>query len=62
MKVKELKASLYQYGDDNDVVIQVQLKNDLYPVSEYYEVDLIDFERSDDGPGTVFLMTPLEDL
>lgn len=63
MNVKELKAKLYSYGDDVEVVLQVQSLEPMpvgsghYWASDYYDIVDADFERSDDGPGTLFLMT-----
>lgn len=60
MNVKELKAKLFEYGDDVEVVLQVQSLEPVpgvsgqYWVSEYYDIAEVDFERE---TRTLFLMT-----
>lgn len=60
MNVKELKAKLFEYGDDVEVVLQVRSLEPMpvgsgqYWASEYYDIAEVDFERE---TRTLFLMT-----
>lgn len=59
MNIGELKANIADIPNDTPVVIQVRLTGASYPINEYYEVEETDFDIQE---GTVFLMSPEEDI
>lgn len=59
VNIGELKAAIADISNDTPVVMQVRLMGVSYPINEYYEIEETDFDVLE---GTIFLMSPEEDI